>query len=419
MIKTSRSEELLAEGRVEEALGAVEGELARSKPRRELLSQRALVHSRRRHFSLALADLDRALALAPRDPRLHVQRSETLALMNRLPQAARAVEAALRMLPQDEFLLRARLRLLLQSNRIRQARRQLTRLARGSPQAAGEARFYRGLIELKAGRLSAAARAFDRAAAPPADENLVLRSRFYEVASRGLARSATGLPSGTRGVPRLFICGLGLFPPYTTTLEVLHAIRRSDVVFNNLPGIEVREFLTEFCPRILPAMSDRRHNEKRWVERILQELRRGRSAAFVTRGHPLILGKLARLLIRSCRARGVPYEAFGAVSSIDVLLARTGQALGDDIEGISVLDWPALSRARALNTEQPLIVYFYDGLGAVNRLARALERFYPPTHPCWMHGPKYDTPPTPLRLSELPERYDAIHASHILYLPGR
>ena len=44
---------------------------------------------------------------------------------------------------------------------------------------------------------------------------------------------------------------LGIFPPYTASLEVLHAISRCDVIFNNVAGPEVRDLLAEFWRSLL------------------------------------------------------------------------------------------------------------------------------------------------------------------------
>ena len=36
------------------------------------------------------------------------------------------------------------------------------------------------------------------------------------------------------GSARFYLCGLGIFPPYTASLEVIHALSLCDVIFNNV-----------------------------------------------------------------------------------------------------------------------------------------------------------------------------------------
>lgn len=218
---------------------------------------------------------------------------------------------------------------------------------------------------------------------------------------------------------RLALCGLGIFPPYTASLEVLHALSRCDVLFNNLPGNEARELLAEFSDDVRPTTYQAVEDEFYWVDRIFEEIRKGKAVAFVTRGHPLIFGKLACELVRRARAEGVPLETFGAVSSIDHLLAQLGLGLGDHLEGIQVLDFPALARASCMNTELPLLTSFYDGIGKgkVGAVAKALARFYPAGHPVKVFGPKYESPPLELTVGKFAASMDSIHASIFLYLP--
>jgi hypothetical protein len=202
---------------------------------------------------------------------------------------------------------------------------------------------------------------------------------------------------------------------------VLHAVAATDVVFNNVAGPEVREFLGAFSSKIRPATYDANQDEGRWVEEMFADLQKGRNVAFVTRGHPLVLGGLARALVRRCKAEGVEHRTFGAVSSIDVLLARMGLALGDDVPGLQAFDLPALEAAATLNTSLPLMLYFYRGLkGAQVAAARKeLERFYDGDQACWMAGPQYDTPPVSFPLKEFEQRFPEVHPSLILCVPPK
>ena len=222
--------------------------------------------------------------------------------------------------------------------------------------------------------------------------------------------------------PRLALCGLGLFPPYTATLEVLHAVSLSDVAFNNVAGHEVRDMLAAVCRDVRPAFYQAQQDEKRWAEAMFSEIAQGRSVAFVTRGHPLVFGALAVELTRRAKAEGVPLESYGAMSSIDHLLATAGKGLGVDWHGVQAFDRRALEKARAVDSGQPLIACFHEGIQGregVERFRRVLERFYPADHECLMYGPKYDSPPAPVRLGDLAEAYPDIHSSLMLFLPPR
>jgi precorrin-3B methylase len=153
---------------------------------------------------------------------------------------------------------------------------------------------------------------------------------------------------------------------------------------------------------------------------MFKEIEKGKKVAFITRGHPLVFGALARELVKRCKAKEIAHETFGAVSSIDHILAAMGRGLGEDFAGVQAFDRPAIESAKALHTGQPLLACFYDGLkgAAVGRFSKTLERFYPGSHDCRMFGPKYDTAPEPVRISELEKKFPKIHPSLILYVPA-
>lgn len=421
----ARAEKLSSEGRMTEALRQLDMALKRHASEAPLYSQRAWLRTQYRKYPEALSDMRRAIGLAPKDSRLYAQRADVHLILNRLASARKDIERAERLSPGDDWLKLARLRVLLLGGRRTEAMSAIAGLMRdGKDGAALEGLFYRGCLELKAGRAARAAKDFkavmDRAAP---EDGLSMRARFYWTVAKttdpAFGRRHRMAHIKTKG-PGLFLCGLGLFPPYTTTIEVLHALGRSDVLFNNISGVEVREFLAEFCPDVRPATYDNRNDERRWMRPILGELKKGKVVAFITRGHPMVFGALAGMLVEACRKAGLPCRAFGAVSSIDHMLAYTGQTLGREFQGVQAYNRPVVEKAKTLNTEQPLLVYFYQAISGkdVRAFQRSLGRFYPGAHAGLMFGPKYDTAPVPVKVAGLAKRFPEIDASHILYLPA-
>lgn len=412
-------------GWVEEAAQDAGEALRLGGPEAELLALRGRLRLNRREYARAFEDLSRAARAAPRDARLRAARAECLALMDRPREALRDLSRALRLSPGDSWLRLQRARLFLELRRAAALEADLARLSRAPEQDARlEALFLRGCRDLQRGRFRSARRRLARAQdARPHDSPFSLKARFYRTAAAAVDPSLLRRFAMDRRVPTtptLYLCGLGIFPPYTATLEVLHAVSRCQVAFNNVAGPEVRALLAEYCADVRHAAYQASEDEERWADRILRELKKGKSVAFVTRGHPLVFGGLAVELVARCRREGVAFHAFGAVSSIDHLLAAEGLGLGEDVAGVQAFDRPALEKARAVDTRQPLIACFYHGLkgrARVEAFTRSLRRFYPAEHGCRMFGPKYDSPAAELALGELARRYPEIHPSLMLYLP--
>lgn len=411
---------LSGEGSVVEAIEELE-RLLRRRPSADLLLQKAIFHLQRRNYEGARADLDAAERLAPGDARILARRAELFVMTDRLPEALAEYDRALASAPGDEDLRLARLRVLIQRG---EGEAEIAALSEGgSERGRLEARLCGGQLALKRGRFEEA-EALLRGLMEtlPDDDPISLRARFYWTASRAVDpgfRRRNGM-DGARKTKRLYLCGLGIFPPYTASLEVLHALSRCDVLFNNVAGPETRQLLSEFCPDIRPASYQAWQDEPKWADRIFAEVDEGKTVAFVTRGHPLVFGGLAVELLRRCRAQQVEHHTFGSVSSIDHLLAFTGKGLGDDFGGIQVLDRPAVLAAETMNTALPLLACFYSGMEDKREVAefrKSLERFYPPSHLCWMFGPKYDQDPATVAVGELERSYPTVHASLMLYVP--
>lgn len=419
-----RAQALSDEGSVVEAIEEIDRLIA-ARPDASLHVRRVRFLLQRRNYEEAERGLDEAESLAPGDATIAAARAELRVMTDRLPEAQAEYEKALAKTPADEFLRLARLRVLVQRGLAAEASAEIASLERGgSPRARLEARLSRAQLALKTRDHAAAEAQFKALMAElPKEDVVAMKARFYWAASRAVDpefRRRHGMDAKPAATSRLYLCGLGIFPPYTASLEVLHAISECDVIFNNVAGPEVRELLAEFCSDIRPASYQAWQDEPKWADRIFAELDKGRRVGFVTRGHPLVFGGLAVELVRRSAAQGIDHRTFGAVSSIDHLLAYAGKGLGDDFGGIQAMDRPAFLRAECVNTSLPLLATFYSGMDARSEVAafrRGLERFYPGAHLCWMFGPKYDAPPAVVAVKDLEKSYPAVHPSLMLYVP--
>jgi len=419
-----RAQALSDAGSVVEAIEEID-RLIQIAPEVSLHLRKARFLLQRRNYEEVARELDDAERLAPGDRSVSVVRAELFVLTDRLAQAQAEFEAALARAPSDESLRLARLSILIQRGLTELAGPEIASLSRdGSQRTRLEARLYGGLLALKV-RDHRAAEAELKALMKelPEADPVSMRARFYWAASRAVDpefRRRQGMDL-TPGKPStLYLCGLGIFPPYTASLEVIHALSLCDVIFNNVAGPEVRILLGEFCADIRPASYQAWQDEPKWADRIFAELDKGRTVGFITRGHPLVFGGLAVELVRRCVSRKIDHRTFGAVSSIDHLLAFTGKGLGDDFGGIQALDRPAIERAQTMNTTIPLLACFYSGMETTAEVVgfqRSLERFYPPEHLCWMFGPKYDVDPAVVAVGALAKVYPKVHSSLMLYVP--
>jgi len=418
-----RAQALSDEGSVVEAIEEIDRLIAAS-PEVSLHLRKVRFLLQRRNYEEAARELDLAEALAPGDLGVCVARAELCVMTDRLPEAQAEFEKALAKAPADESLRLARLRVIIQRGESSKAGSEIASLGRdGSARARLEARLCRALLALKTRDHRGAEMDFKALMKElPKDDPLSLRARFYWSASRAVDpefRRRQGMDANVK-TSKLFLCGLGIFPPYTASLEVIHALSLCDVIFNNVAGPEVRELLAEFCGDIRPASYQAWQDEPKWADRIFAELDKGRTVGFITRGHPLVFGGLAVELVRRCTAQKIAHNTFGAVSSIDHLLAYTGKGLGDDFGGIQAIDRPAIESSPTLNTTLPLLACFYSGMDTLAEVAafrKSLERFYPAEHLCWMFGPKYDAPPAVVAVGDLDKAYPKVHSSLMLYVP--
>jgi precorrin-3B methylase/Flp pilus assembly protein TadD len=385
--------------------------------------RRAQYHLQRRNYPEAKADLDAAIRLDPNDTAPRLRRAELFTLSEEPEAAVAELEAAAKAFPDDEFVTLALLSVLAIYGLRAKAGVLISRLLRsGSPRAKLEARFSRACLAARFGLPGRGERDFKAVMkALPDDDHLSLRARHYWIATRPLDpkfRKRIGMKTTKK--PKLYMIGLGMFPPYNASLDVLMAISRSDLVFNNVAGPEVRNLLGTFCPDVRRASYQAWQDEPKWANAMFKELDKGKTVGFVTRGHPLVFGGLARELVRRCRATGVEFQCLASVSSIDHFLAVTGNCLGEDIGGITAVDLPEFQRQRVHSVQLPMILCFYGGVkdkAGIRLVQDSLRRFYPGGMACWMFGPKYDSTPATVRIDDLDREYGEFHSSLMLYVP--
>lgn len=219
--------------------------------------------------------------------------------------------------------------------------------------------------------------------------------------------------------PTLYLCGLGHSPRRTATLNVLHALDGCDVL---LPygRPEVAEVLAEFCPeaRRLPLFPAKARAAL--LDRAFRELAAGRSVGVATAGHPLVFGGFSEA-VRRCAREGYACETFGAISALDVALARLGKTLGIDWSGVQAYGAEAVPGAR-LSPDQPLVVVVPEaGLAApaAGRLSRALSKLYPPEHEALVLSPDPQAKPRSCEVSRLALDLGTLTPDQILFVPAR
>jgi hypothetical protein len=199
----------------------------------------------------------------------------------------------------------------------------------------------------------------------------------------------------------LIVCGLGIHFPYQISVESLAALSHCDEVFTNAPGTEAMEFLRLFCKVVRPLHAQWRGAEKLRGRPIIQALEAGKKVGFVTRGHPLLFGGIAYYLMEWCEKRGLPCRAYGAISSMDVILAASRTCMGQDSHGFQLLSTKLLvEEALAPNPRLPLFLYMGLSDGTPGRpkdviaahlakLQKALSAAYGAAHRLNIYGPPY------------------------------
>jgi len=355
-----------------------------------------------RHFARCLVDLDRAAALEPDNVEVYDLRSTVWLFLGKPGRALEEVECALSLNPGLMHLELQRCQLLALEGRADEALRHLEAV----PQGEGNdpwIHFIRGFVRCLTRDYGSAVAEFDLAftGALEHQDHLKAQAALYGVAARILLRADqeetmnNGDGQKCPAAGRLFLCGLGVYPPTTATVQVLDAIRRCDVIFNNIPGAKISEFLGLFCADRRPIEFRYEEDVQRCVDLIFSEVRPGRTVGFVTFGHPMIFGPLARELLARARREGVECAAFSAVSSLDAMLAASGTVLGFSFGAYQVLETTnrgVLDKLGPPNPRLPLLTYFADGTGDawLADFFRYLLKAYPPQHVGFLFEPRND-----------------------------
>lgn len=211
-----------------------------------------------------------------------------------------------------------------------------------------------------------------------------------------------------RGAGTLYLCGLGPLPERTATVQTLQALASCDAVYYEGAKEQLEPLLHRYCRDVRPAGP----SSSKGIE---GRVRRGETIGLVAPGIPLAFGDLAAGLLARCRHEGLSVHCLAAMSHADMLLAHTGDVLGYELGGVSIIDHAALAGAADLNAGHPLFVALSPA-GRPAALRRDLERFYSPEHPCRIFSPAGGLTETfPLRaLADRP-----LDAASALILPAR
>jgi hypothetical protein len=179
------------------------------------------------------------------------------------------------------------------------------------------------------------------------------------------------------------------------TIQALNALRSCDVIFNNLPGASIYEFLSVFCSEIRPIEFRYEEDVQRCADLICSALKPGKTVGFVTFGNPVMFGPLAHELFQRSKKAGVECTAFSAISSLDAMLAASGTVLGFSFGGYQVLETnneAVLEQIGKLNPRLPLLAYFAGQLNQerVAKFFAYVNKTYPPSHESFLFEPKSD-----------------------------
>lgn len=394
-----RAEFLVDFGYVEEALYDYTQALALQPNRAYYRYRRAKTLFGMRLFEACLGDLGAAVALEPDYVDALELRSYVNIFLRRWDDARKDIDLILALDPSRVHLFFRRCQILGFQGKVEEGL-ELLKSAPDSSDNRAWVHFTRGFLFCLATDYRRAVPEFDKADTLAGEQRPQLKSdaALYALAAQ-LCLTQRGAPAmsdaakTTKG--RLLLCGLGVDPPASMTIQVLQALRRCDAIFNNLPGASIYEFLSVFCPDVRPIEFRYEEDVPRCADLICSAIGPGKTIGFVTFGNPVMFGPLAHELFKRSKKGGVECVAFSAISSLDAMLAASGTVMGFSFGGYQVLetnDEEVLARIGKLNPKLPLLAYFVGQLSQ-DRVAHFFEyvhKTYPPGHEAFLFEPKSD-----------------------------
>lgn len=220
-----------------------------------------------------------------------------------------------------------------------------------------------------------------------------------------------------RKAGRVVVGGLGGRPPYTCSLNVLHALGRCDLVATREGDAAAARAVAALCrgPRRAVWSGD-------LAARAAAEARKGRAVGLAFSSSPVLFGGVSDACLRRCREAGVPCEVIDAPSPFGAALAALRRTLGTDMMGVNAYEWRTLERLESVDAEQPLIVAFDRGPlgpGEVAALDAWLSRRYEAGRRAWLLGAEYGEPALELAVGALASRVKRLAEPQLLYVDGR
>ncbi len=415
-----------------------------------IYSQRADVLNRTGFFKQAIEDAHRAGALLPDSPQPHAQAANIYFDQALYPEAMAEIALALEKSPDDAGLLARRARFHLVLSRLPEAEADLRRAYALDPQNSqllfermqvsillggyeavlGElgnsglspafADYLRGYVACRRKEFARAEKYF-RASAAAVEGGFSERVGFYALVARVLGEGGHPIPSPE---PDLYLCGIGIHHPYQISIEGLRALGRCSVLYNNLGDPQVTEFLGLFGAEIRAVTRVAGEPAMGRVERLIASLKHGSPSGFVTRIHPYIYRRIANDLVTACRAGGLTFHAFGAVSLTEVSWAL-GEAEAHHGQSspfaVRVFDIYFLTREpRHLEPKTATVVYCIAGEEARHELCKILRARYPGAHVVYILAGSGDKEREvePVTVGKLEARLLAVDLGAVLYVPA-
>ena len=377
------------------------------------------LHERWREHEKAAAEYARALKLAPAEAGLSWLRARALSAAGDFPGALAAAGHTLRLAPEDEGFRAWTIQLRIVAGREKEAERELAALLmdrKTGPSLRAQAAFLRAYLDMRRRRWSAARQGFEALSEGGGEGPFARKSSFYAATCRVLE---DGGPASAK--ERLVLAGLGVSPPYTATAESVRLMAGATVLFNNVMGDEMFEFLRALCPDARPIAYHQNGDEGRLSDEMMAAaVKKGARAVFVTRGSAIVYGPLGTELMRRCVEKGLPCRALAAVSSADSILARLG---ADEAtrRGCAVADSGALDAPGWTDARIPLTAYvsFERGDGAFERFCSSAAAARGPESPCSVFDHVIGQEPLTWRVRELAEKKNALSVSAIAHFPAK